>query len=237
MGTPLRLALLISGGGTTMEAIIKACQDGGLLYGKIQPAVVIASRPDAGGIAKAKWQGIRTRVVVPCQPAERFGEQILAVCREFGVDHVGQYGWLPMTPEIVIAAYPRALTNQHPAPPEFGGKGMHGKAPHCAVIEFQRAVGWRDPWTEAICQWVAPGAYDTGAVLYRLIVPLFCDDDTDTLATRVLPVEWLVQIQALELFANERLHELPPRQPLVRPNEMPLLEMCKGIARERYPNG
>ena len=152
------------------------------------------------------------------------------------MDHVGQYGWLPMTPENVIAAFPRALTNQHPAPPEFGGKGMHGKAPHCARLRFFHEVG-RDPWTEAICQWVAPGAYDTGAVVYRLTVPLFADDDTNTLQARVLPVEHVVQIQALELFAAGRACVLPPRPSLVRADEQGLLERSKQYARKFYPNG
>lgn len=221
-----------------MFALGNECRDGGRLYGRAKLALVVSSCATAGGMAKANALGIPVELINPASfPAlEDFGAAIIVACRMHGVQLICQNGWLPLTPINVIAAYARRIINQHPAPvPEFGGRGMYGKRPHCARLEFYRRVQ-RDPWTEAIVQWVAP-SFDDGVVLHKIAVPILPDDDTDTLQRRVLPIEHQVQIQVLEMFCSSCIRELPPRPSLVQPGEEALLAECKRLARQRYPNG
>ena len=235
----LPFASLISGGGTTMQALGLACQDGGQLYGRAKLALVVSNSTTAGGMAKANALGIPVELINPANfpTPEEFGAAIIVACRMHGVQLICQNGWLPLTPINVIAAYARMIINQHPAPvPEFGGRGMYGKRPHCARLEFYRRVQ-RDPWTEAIAQWVAP-TFDDGSVLHKIAVPILPEDDTDSLQRRVLPIEHQVQIQVLEMFCADCVREeWPPPASLVRLVERPILDECKRLARQRYPNG
>ena len=143
-----RLALLISGGGTTAQAIIRACKVGRIL---VTPALVISSTKEAGGIQKALDEGIALEDVVVISRreygnSERFGEAILKACKQRGINVIGQYGWMVKTPPNVIAAFSQRMINQHPGPldpgrPDFGGRGMYGKRVHCARLFFVQRVG------------------------------------------------------------------------------------------------
>lgn len=237
MKTPLRLLELISGSGTTADAINAACHNGGPLFGKIQPVLVIASRPDADGLAKTKARGVPTLVIPPSQPAEQFGEQILIACRDWSVDLIGQYGWHPLTPANVIDAFPDRMINQHPAPvPEFGGLGMFGRRVHCARLLYARQVK-RDYWTMAIAQRVAP-EFDAGAVLHGRVVKILPDDDPISLQQRVLPIEHQVQIEMLTMVFEGTVREAMSHLPLVRDIvEKMMLNECKRTARLLFPHG
>lgn len=207
-----RLALLISGGGTTMAAIIDACQNGSLTG--IKPALVIASSIDAGGIMKASKRGIPHYVVNPkdYDSDEEFGEELLRACQLYKIDIPGQYGWMPKTPVNFIEVYKDYTTNQHPGiviPGHlaFGGKGMYGMRVHCATLRFMRMIGCKDPYTEATAQRVHP-EYDRGAVLCVERVPIKPDDTPESLQQRVLPAEHRVQIKTLQMYANDEVQEL-----------------------------
>jgi len=144
----MKIALLISGGGSTMEAIIKAVQNGVLK--NIEPVLVISSKKDAGGIEKARALGIKNEDILIIRPKdflsrEDFGEKIISECKKRNVDFIGQYGWMVLTPENVIREYKNMIVNQHPGPldmgePDFGGKGMYGLRVHQARIEFVKKV-------------------------------------------------------------------------------------------------
>lgn len=239
----MRLALLISGGGTTAEAIIKACREGRLAG--VEPVLVIVSREDAVGIKRAIEAGIPQEDVLVIKPADcptsdAFGEAIIAECKKRSVDIIGQYGWLVKTPENVIRAFEGMMVNQHPGPldpgrPDFGGKGMYGRRVHCARLLFVRRVN-RDFWTEATTQRVA-AEFDKGAVLKRKQTPIFENDDVESLQKRLLPVEYEVQIETLADFAAGRVRELTRETPLVRPGETGILEECKQEAIAAYPQG
>lgn len=247
MGTPLRLALLISGGGTTMAAILQACKNGGQLYGKVEPALVISSALDAGGIEKALAAGLSKDDVVVIDPRnfgdprQDFGEAIITACRQRSVDVIGQYGWMPTTPPNVVTTYWGKMINQHcgpldPGRPDFGGQGMYGKRVHCARLYFVRSTR-RDFWTEAVAQRVGI-KLDAGPVLHRATLPILPDDDPISLQQRLLPVEHQAQIETLELFASGRIRDLPTRTtPLVAPDEELTLQHAKQIARRLFPKG
>jgi phosphoribosylglycinamide formyltransferase-1 len=246
MGERLRLAMLISGSGTTASTIIMRCQSDRRLR-RIEPALVISSRPDAEGVDRIrKTEGLSDKDVIVIDRrsyvdrSEAFGEAIIAACRSRLVDLIGQYGWMVRTPANVVDAYLGMMINQHPGPldpgwPDFGGKGMYGLRVHCARLLFVRLTG-RDFWTEAVAQRVAY-AYDRGAVLKRRQVKIWEDDHPYSLRDRVLPVEYEVQIETLEDFAEGRVKELTREVPLVHRGEEALLARAKNTARMLFPKG
>lgn len=217
-----------------MEQIIKACQSGEI---PMDVVCVISSNPDAGGLEKAKRLGISKEDILIISPEqEDFGVRILAELRARGVTVVTQNGWLPLTPEVVINEYPRAIFNQHPGPvPEFGGKGMYGRRVHAARLLFVR-ITKRDYWTKAIAQRVAK-EYDQGVVLKSTRVEILPEDTVDDLQQRVLPAEHRLQVELLKDFAQGSLQEITTREVLVRPGEEGTLSSVKRTARLLYPHG
>ncbi len=243
MSDKLRLALLISGGGTTACSIIRACKSGRL--GRVEPACVIASKPDAGGLEKVHAEGVQAEHTAVCNPRlfrsrDEFGDALLALLKQFRVDLVGQYGWLPLTPQKVVNAYRGMIINQHPGPldpgrPDFGGKGMYGRRVHCARLYFVRRTG-AGQWTEAVGHRVTE-EYDKGAVLRVHRVPILDDDDPLTLQQRALPVEHEVQIELLDDFANDQVHEVTRDHPLVEPWLEHILAKAKTTSFLLFPRG
>lgn len=239
----MKIALLISGNGTTMESIIKACQSGTL--SNITPALVISSRDTASGIAKARALGIPDSDVVVIDPKsfsspELFGETIIAECRKRNIDFIGQYGWMVKTPANVCESYKGMIINQHPGPldPEgngdFGGKGMCGIRVHEARLQFVRKVN-RDFWTEVTAHRVTPN-FDEGAIIKRKVIAILPDDTAETLQARILSIEHEVQIEALQDFANDMVTEFHREIPLILPGEEQILAECKAEAIKKYPN-
>lgn len=241
MAEKLRIAMLASGGGTTALEIIKACKSGRL--NRVLPIGVIASREDAGVIAKAQAEGLATVVINrrDSDSPEEFGDKILTMCRAWRVDFIGQYGWMPMTPENVIEAYRGMMVNQHPGPLDpgyydFGGQGMYGRRVHAARLYFVRMTQ-QQYWTEATAQRVDP-RYDRGLVVHREVVPIQPDDDPISLQQRVLPVEHKVQIEALELFAEDRVPTLVRQERLIGFTYMlKVLTDAKHAAELLFPRG
>jgi phosphoribosylglycinamide formyltransferase 1 len=240
-----RLATLISGGGTTMQEIIKACQSGRV---PMDVACVIASNSQAGGIEKAKKLGIPEKNIIIVDPnnfrevggkinQEKFGETILKELKLRGTTVVTQNGWLPLTPEPVINEYSGMIFNQHPGPvPEFGGKGMYGKRVHAARLLFVRQTK-RDFFTEAIAQRVHKD-FDQGKVVKSHQIEIKPGDTVEDLQQRVLPVEHQVQIELLEDVARGKVKELSARdRVLVRPEETHILHEAKNTAILLYPHG
>ena len=250
----MRIALLISGGGTTMESIIKRTKNG-TLEG-VTPSLVIASNENAGGIDKARKLGIKDEDILIINPKsfetrEKFGEKIIEECKKRNVDFIGQYGWMVMTPENVIKEFEGMIVNQHPGPLDtrqntsigneqgghldFGGVGMYGMRVHQARLSFVNKVK-RDYWTEATTHRVT-NKFDEGVVIKRDQVPILPNDTAETLQKRVLPVEHKVQIEALQDFANNTVSEFHRVTPLILQGEEGILEECKKLAIKLYPNG
>ena len=164
----MNLAILLSGEGTTAARIISECRWDGKLYG-MNAALVIASRPDAGGIEKARSLGVKEENIVVIErkdfeTPEAFGEAILVQCAKRNIDIIGQYGWMVMTPANVVEKYEGRMINQHPGPldiypnapdgragHDFGGAGMYGMRVHAARLCFVQKTG-HDFWTEATAQ-------------------------------------------------------------------------------------
>ncbi len=243
----LRLALFVSGGGTTMKAILEAWK-AGMLDG-IQPVLVVASKPNIGAIAKAEALGfsLHDNIVIidrrACRDPNHFGELLLHHCKKKGVDVPGQYGWLPMTPSCFVQQYPHVI-NQHPGPLDpgngdqhFGGKGMHGARVTDARRRFVEAVD-REYWTEATAHLVTSDEeFDRGLLLRAWKVPINRGETTEVIQERLLKTEHAVQIATLRDLANGQLHPFSRHERLIQPGEEALLEQCKREAVAAYPHG
>lgn len=239
-----RLATLISGGGTTMQEIIKACRSGEV---PMEIACVISSNSSADGIEKAKKLGISSEDIVIVDPnnfrgsdgkidQDKFGQAVLRELRQRGTTVITQNGWLPLTPGIVIDEFPGMIFNQHPGPvPEFGGQGMYGRRVHAARLIFVRMTK-RDYWTEAIGQRVHRN-YDQGGVVKSARVDIFSEDTVEDLQKRVLPVEHQVQIALLKDVVSGNIGEVAKRETLIKPGEEQILILAKKVAKILYPHG
>lgn len=234
----VRVALLISGGGTTAEAVISACQRG-FLKG-IDPVVVISSRADAPGIMRAKKLRIPTLVAG--------ADALLRILQLFRVNVVSQNGWLPLTPPSVIRQYKGNIINQHPGPldtgrPDFGGKGMYGKRVICARIAYAWLTGC-DFWTEATTH-IVTTEFDTGPAIrrVRMSIPLSASRRgiiraTNEVAAKLLPIEHANVIATLQMFAaRKKLPELRRRMPLILAKNINILLQAKRLAIELFPKG
>lgn len=174
----LKVVSLISGGGSTMEALVKAAQAGELNGDEteVEIAGVISNTDEAGGLKKAEKLQIPSCVIERKLFADResFGKMLLAVLEVMQADIVFQNGWLPVTPQNVIEAFQGRIFNQHPGAidPEgeegmdFGGIGMHGQAPTCARLAYAWATKEESPTTESTIHHLsADGKYDRGQII------------------------------------------------------------------------
>jgi phosphoribosylglycinamide formyltransferase-1 len=240
----VRLAILISGGGTTMDAIVRASMKNGPLFGKILPVVVVVDRI-CEGLAKAQKLDIPT--LVANRPLSSDGKELLEIIDTYYPDVVSQNGWLSKTPLPIIKKFKGNIYNQHPAPldPEhkdhlgrhlhFGGKGIFGKAAHASVLEFQRLSARSFP-TEASIHRVAE-QFDEGQVVARRAVHIRQGDTAESLARRMLPIEHDLQIEFLKKVYERRVKALVRKKPLIRTSEEQFLEKAKMIAMMTYPHG
>jgi len=227
----MRLAIFISGSGTTAESIVRA---------GIKPVIVISSRPDAGGIGKMKKLGIAVKVV-------NHSSELLPVLEKAGVDVISQNGWLPLTPGNVIRKYKGKIINQHPGPldpgrdMDFGGKGMYGRRVIAARIAFCRLSG-RDFWTEATVHHVTEG-FDRGPIIRveRLAIPKNSKslvEITQKVANALLPLEHKNVITILKDYAARgKFMEYKRKIPLVGAKEKTVLEKSKKMAIELFSKG
>ncbi len=193
---PLKLAVLLSGGGTTLENIFAKIDDGKL---DAQVAVVIASRPDAYGLVRAKNHGVEAVVVerkkFPDEPS--FSDALNAKLDEYDVDLVCLAGFMVMWK--MSDRYLGRVMNIHPALiPAFCGRGYYGHRVHEAVLEYGAKVS-------GCTVHFADRVYDRGPVIVQKAVPVLDDDTPETLAARVFEQECEAYPEAIQLFAEGRL--------------------------------
>lgn len=254
----LRIGLLISGSGTTAEAVIKACQQERLP--KIKPVVVISSRPDTTGVQKAQRLGIKTLIVQPGDfpTSEAFGERLLTILKTLGVDFVSQNGWLVKTPSNVIEEYERQIINQHPGPLDpgrvgFGGKGMYGTRVSCARLAYEWAVGESNPWTESTTHYVNE-EYDQGKLIrvVQMQIPSlpypvtvaelekenqYLRQTSKDIQAQLLPLEHKNVIATLQSFANGGTLTFERPQALIPKNTEHIVDKVKQLAIQLFPKG
>lgn len=192
----LRIGVLLSGEGTTFEALCEAIDAGGVAADVV---LVVASKAQAGGLARAARRGIPA-VAIPRKEhpdVAEFNDRIHAELEKHGVDFVALLGFL--SPFQLRGRYDGRAINTHPALiPAFCGKGFYGHRVHEAVVAS--GVKLSGP-TIHFCD----DHYDTGPIILQEAVPVLDDDTADTLATRVQAVERRLVPEAVRLFAEGRL--------------------------------
>jgi phosphoribosylglycinamide formyltransferase 1 len=199
---PIRLAVLISGGGTTLANFVEQISAGEM---PAEIALVVASRPDCGGVARARKAGLRCEVVERKSFAgvAEFSQAIFDLCREVRADLVTLAGFLSLIQVPDDFAY--RVMNIHPALiPAFCGAGFYGHKVHEAVL----ARGAR---ISGCTIHFADNHYDHGPIISQSPVEV-CDDDTaDTLAARVFAAECRAYPEAIRLYAQGRLEIIGSR--------------------------
>ena len=171
--TPVRVAVLASGGGTNLQALLDALHDSPLA----RVARVITNRSDAGALARARTSGVPTTVLRNPDDAV----ELLAALGDAQL--VVLAGYLKLVPASVVARFPGRMINIHPALlPDFGGPGMYGRRVHEAVL----ASGVTE---SGVTVHFADEAFDRGAIIAQVRVPVEPGDTPDTLAARVLEAE------------------------------------------------
>jgi phosphoribosylglycinamide formyltransferase-1 len=193
---PIRLAVLLSGTGTTLQNFIDRIADGRL---NAAIAIVISSRPGVVGLERAQRAGIPTLVVErkACVSGEEFSERIFKGCRDAGVELVCMAGFLQLLP--IPGDFTHRVLNIHPALiPAFCGKGFYGHRVHEAALEHGVKVS-------GCTVHFADNVYDHGPIILQRTVPVLDDDTPDTLAARVFEQECEAYPEAIRLFAEGRL--------------------------------
>jgi len=190
-----RIAVLASGGGTNLQAILD------YLASKSEKrsgdVVLVASdRPEAGALERARGAGIAQAVLKSSRAPE--GCVLTDLLREHRVDFIALAGFLRLLPKDVIAEYPSRILNVHPALlPSFGGAGMYGDRVHRAVLQSGAGV------SGATVHYVDE-EYDNGTILAQWPVPVLADDSVQSLAGRVLRVEHVLYPRVIDAVASGR---------------------------------
>lgn len=192
-----RIAVLVSGGGTNLQALIDAKQDGKLPHGDI--VLVVASRPDAYALERAKKAGIESVVVrrKDYENPEDYDAAMLAVLQSHDIEEVILAGFLSILGESVIAAYPERILNIHPSLiPSFCGKGYYGLKVHEAALARGVKV------TGATVHYVNE-IPDGGKILLQKAVEILDGDTPEVLQRRVMEeAEWILLPEAAEMVAE-----------------------------------
>lgn len=194
----LKTAVLVSGGGTNLQAILDAKQAGKLPH--VEIALVVASNPRAYALERAEKAGVAHAVVQKARDEEitAYGERLLTVLQDHGIQLVVLAGFLTILPENVIAAYDHRILNIHPSLiPSFCGQGFYGLRVHEAALA--RGV----KLTGATVHFVNE-IPDGGDIIAQKAVAVLPGDTPQTLQRRVMEeAEWLLLPQALEDVAKK----------------------------------
>jgi phosphoribosylglycinamide formyltransferase-1 len=192
---PIRLAVCVSGGGTSLQNLIDRIQAGTLHAEIVQ---VVASRPEIKAIERAEAAGLPVAVVTRGgRSVQEFSDAIFDLIRSHQAELVVLAGFLSLV-EIPDDYHARVL-NIHPALiPAFSGKGYHGQAVHQAAIDYGVKVS-------GCTVHFADATYDTGPIILQRPVPVLDDDDAPTLAARVFEAECEALPEVINLFAEGRI--------------------------------
>ena len=193
----INIAVLVSGGGTNLQALIDA-QGKVLQHGKIK--LVISSKPDVYALQRAEQAGIEHCVIAKRDyvTQEEFSNAILQQLQSYQIDMIVLAGYLSILDETIIRAYPNRIINIHPSLiPSFCGKGYYGLKVHEAALAYGVKV------TGATVHLVNE-IPDGGKILLQKAVDILPFDTPETLQQRVMEkAEWVLLPQATEMIAKE----------------------------------
>ena len=193
-----KIAVLVSGGGTNLQALIDAANDGVLKSGKIQ--IVISNNKDAYALERAKKAGIKTAVVLKKElgSTQCFEAAISGLLRENDIDVIVLAGFMSILSENFTRRYPERIINVHPSLiPSFCGKGFYGLRVHEAALSYGVKV------TGATVHFVNE-IPDGGKIIMQKAVAIRKNDTPQTLQQRVMrQAEWKILPRAVEKVCAE----------------------------------
>lgn len=196
----LKLAVLVSGGGTNLQAIIDAISAGKITNACI--SVVISNNANAYALERARAHGIEALCISPkdFESREAFNQAFLDKLNSYNVDLVVLAGFLVVLPEMMIKEYTNRIVNIHPSLiPSFCGKGFYGLKVHEGVLARGVKV------TGATVHFVDEGT-DTGPIILQKAVEVEQGDTPEVLQRRVMEqAEWVILPKAIDLIANGKV--------------------------------
>ena len=202
----LKIAVLVSGGGTNLQPIIDAIEAGTITNAQID--VVISNNPCVYALERAKNAGIEAMCLSPkeFESREIFNDVLTKTIIDRGIDLVGVAGFLVIIPPQLIKAYKNRIINIHPSLiPSFCGTGFYGLKVHEEALKRGVKV------TGATCHFVDEGT-DTGPIILQKAVCVEPDDTPKSLQQRVMEqAEWKIMPQAIDLIANDRIEVVDGR--------------------------
>ncbi|MBM4321389.1 MAG: phosphoribosylglycinamide formyltransferase [Deltaproteobacteria bacterium] len=186
---PLPLAVLASGAGSTLQAILQAARQGTV---PVQVRLVVSDRPGAGALAIARAEGVAARVVPPGPAADA---HLCTLLGDAAVWLVVLAGYLRRVGPLCRSAFPGRMINLHPSLlPLFGGRGMYGEHVHRAVLAAGAKVS-------GATVHLVDESYDTGPLLAQWPVAVLPGDTVESLAARLRPVEHRLLLGVLRAIA------------------------------------
>jgi len=191
------IAVFVSGGGTDLQSIIDAVQEGSL---KVNISLVIGSKAGIYALERAKSVGIPVHVFCKndYENLSAMYEDVIFLLKLSKIDYIVLAGYLSILSPNIINAFEGRIINVHPALlPKFGGKGYYGMRVHEAVIASGEKI------SGATVHYVDEGT-DTGKIISQGIVPVFPDDTPETLQKRVLELEHKLLPQTLAELLNDK---------------------------------
>ncbi|MBN1558968.1 phosphoribosylglycinamide formyltransferase [candidate division KSB1 bacterium] len=196
---PIRIAAFASGGGSNVRAIYSNIAKGAL---SAELVAVISNNSACGALQFARDNGIPAfhLSVRQFSTAGQFENRLLALLTEHKTELVVLAGYMKKMPEMVVRAFKNRMLNIHPSLlPSFGGKGLYGHFVHEAVLNYGCKVS-------GVTVHLVDAEYDTGPPVLQRCVPVLDDDTPETLASRVLQEEHKIYSDAIQLFAEKRVH-------------------------------
>lgn len=198
--SPVKIAVLVSGGGTNLQALIDSEKSGGLGNGKI--SLVIASKPGVYALERAANNQIESVVLARKEYAsiEDYSKALVDTMQKADIDLVVLAGFLTIIDEQVYNAFPNRILNVHPALiPSFCGKGYYGLYVHEAALEKGVKV------SGATVHIVTPEC-DAGPIVLQKAVEVMQDDTPETLQKRIMEqAEWKILPEAVRLFCDGKI--------------------------------
>ena len=197
-----RIAVLVSGGGTNLQALIDAQKSGVLKSGEI--VLVLSNNSVAYALTRAKDAGIEAVCITKkdCGSQESFEEAMLACLKEHDIDLIVLAGFMSILSEHFVKQYEKRIINVHPSLiPSFCGKGFYGLKVHEAALEYGVKV------TGATVHFVNE-IPDGGRIILQKAVPVLPDDTPKSLQKRVMErAEWVILPEAAELVSSQIMKE------------------------------
>lgn len=197
------IAVLISGGGTNLQALIDSIQEGNI-NGEIK--LVISNKKDAYGLERAKFAGIKSLYLsAKGLTNEEYDEKILELLENEDIDLIVLAGYLKILSKNLISKYRNRIINIHPSLiPSFCGDGFYGIGVHEKALEYGVKI------TGATTHFVTEET-DGGPIILQKSVPVRDADTAEDLQKRVLSVEYDILVESVKLFCEDKIEVIGRR--------------------------